>query len=401
MQKGVTFPRGFLAGAGKARIKGDRADREDVALIYSEVPASAAGVFTRNLVRSAPVELTEEHLRRTAGRLRAVVANSGNANACNGLSGMEAARRMAAAAAAALNLTEDRIAVASTGVVGMPFPIAKAEAGIAAAARGLSGDGGSVAARAIMTTDTFAKETAATFSCGGRVCSVGGMAKGSGMIHPDMATMLAFLTTDAPVEPSALHLALTAAVKRTFNAVTVDGDTSPNDTVLVLANGVAGGEAIGTASPGYPLFAAALEEACRDLSRQIARDGEGATCLVEVRVEGADDEEQARRIARTVARSPLVKAAVHGRDPNWGRILVAAGYAGVPFDPARAAIFIGAVPVARNGTALPFDEAAAGRELAAPEVCLRLVVGDGGGAATAWGCDLSAEYVRINADYRS
>ncbi len=398
MDKGVTLPRGFLAGVGKARIKGDR---EDVALIYSQTPATAAGVFTRNLVRSAPVELTATHLGCRDGSLRAVVANSGNANACNGQEGMAAARRMAGVAAAALGLAEEEVAVASTGVVGMPFPIAKVEEGIAAAALGLSREGGAAAARAIMTTDTFSKETAATFTHAGRSFRLGGMAKGSGMIHPDMATMLAFLTTDACVTPGALRATLAAAVERTFNAITVDGDTSPNDTVLILANGGGGGEEIDLGSPGLDQFAAALEDVCRDLARQIARDGEGATCLLEVRVEGTADEAGARRIARTVARSPLVKAAVHGRDPNWGRILVAAGYAGVPFDPAQTDVFIGAVPVARGGLALPFDEAAASRELAVPEVRLRLVVGGGGGAATAWGCDLSAEYVRINADYRS
>ncbi|MCG0238605.1 MAG: bifunctional glutamate N-acetyltransferase/amino-acid acetyltransferase ArgJ [Firmicutes bacterium] len=397
---GVTAPRGFLAAGVSADVKGRGGTKKDVALLFSQVPAAAAGVFTRNRVQAAPVILSRERVAR--GRLQAVVVNSGNANACTGEQGLRDAEAMAAIAAEALGIAPELVAVASTGVIGVPLPMDRIAAGIRAAAAALSPEGNADAAQAILTTDTFPKEWAVQAELsGGRTVTLGGMAKGSGMIHPNMATMLAFVTTDAPVAPADLQAALRAAVDRSFNMITVDGDTSTNDMVLALANGLAGGDPIAPGTDDWAAFAAALEKLLVYLARAIARDGEGATKLLEVVVTGAADLEDARRAARAVAGSNLVKAAVFGCDPNWGRVLAALGYSGATFDPARVNLWLGSVQVMAGGAPVPFDEAAARQVLAQPEVTIRADLGAGEATATAWGCDLSYDYVRINADYRT
>ncbi|HID12022.1 MAG TPA: bifunctional glutamate N-acetyltransferase/amino-acid acetyltransferase ArgJ, partial [Candidatus Latescibacteria bacterium] len=314
----MLVPKGFLAGAGAGGIKYE--DRPDVAVIFSEVEASAAGVFTRNKVQAAPVRVSQEHIQD--GKARAIVGNSGNANACTGKQGLKDARRMAELVASELGLRPEEVLVASTGVIGMPLPMDRVERGIREACRNLGPDGWEEAEQAIMTTDAKPKFAWMEIS-GARTL---GMAKGSGMIAPDLATMLAFLVTDAEVEQGLLWEALRAAARRTFNRLTVDGDTSTNDTVFILANGASG---VGFGKDELPKFARALEEVCLDLARQMARDGEGATKLIVVRVKGARSEEEAGRVARAVAESPLVKTAMFGKDPNWGRVLAAVGRSGV------------------------------------------------------------------------
>lgn len=397
VEGGVTAPGGFLAGAACAAIK--RRDREDVAVLYSQVPAAAAGVFTANRVKAAPVLLSMERL--SSGRAQAVVANSGNANACNGEGGLEDARAVTAAAAGVLGIPEEYVLAASTGVIGKRLPMDRVLPAVREAAAGLSRRGGERAAEAIMTTDTFRKEAALSFLCGGRRVTIGGMAKGSGMIHPNMATMLCFLTTDAAITPACLRQALKSAVDRTFNMITVDGDTSTNDMAVVLANGLAGNEEICAPGEDYRIFVQALTAVCQKLAVDIARDGEGATKLIEVTVRGAACEEDARLAARAVASSSLVKAAVFGRDANWGRILCAAGYSGASFDPERVDVFLGDLQVAAGGSGLDFDEDRAREILGGQKVEIVLDFKEGSCSATAWGCDLSYDYVKINADYRT
>ena len=394
---GVTAPGGFLAGAACAAIK--RKDRADVAVLYSQVPAAAAGVFTANRVKAAPVLLSMERL--SGGRAQAVVANSGNANACNGGGGLSDARAMTAAAADVLGIPEEYVLAASTGVIGKRLPMDRVLPAVRKAAANLSRRGGSQAAEAIMTTDTFRKEAAVSLALGGRRVTVGGMAKGSGMIHPNMATMLCFLTTDAAITPACLRQALKSAADRTFNMITVDGDTSTNDMAVVLANGLAGNEEICAPGEDYRLFVEALTAVCQKLAVDIARDGEGATKLIEVTVRGAATQEDARLAARAVAASSLVKAAVFGRDANWGRILCAAGYSGASFDPGLVDVFLGGLQVAAGGSGLDFDEAKAKEILGGEKVEIVLDFKEGGFSATAWGCDLSYDYVKINADYRT
>lgn len=395
---GVTAPLGFTAAGVAAGIK-NGTNKKDVALLVSDRPARAAGVFTRNRVKAHPVLLTMRHLED--GTACAVVMNSGNANACNGPRGMDDAEGMAAEVAFLLGVPEEQVLVASTGVIGQPMPVEKVEEGIRLAAESLSREGGADAAAAIMTTDTVAKEAAVTVELDGCTVTVGGMAKGSGMIHPNMATMLAFITTDALIAPSKLKQALSRAVDRTFNMITVDGDTSTNDMVLILANGAAGNPPLGSDGPAFTAFCTALEEVCRTLAVAVARDGEGATKLLEVRVRGAVNEQEARLAARTVAASNLVKAAVFGADANWGRVLCAAGYSGASFNPGAVDIYLGDIKVAENGGALPFDEEAASRVLAADHVVFTIDFREGTGKATAWGCDLTYDYVRINGSYRT
>ena len=393
---GVTAPEDFLAAGVYCGI---RQRKEDLALIFSRRPAAAAGLMTTNRVQAAPLAVTREHL--ADGRLRAVVANSGIANACTGERGLADARRMAELAGAALGIPPTQVGVASTGVVGMFLPLPALEEGIPRAVGLLSREGGAAAARAILTTDTVPKEAAVAVELAGRHFRVGGMAKGSGMIHPELATMLAFLTTDAPVALPALRAALAWAVDRSFNCVSVDGDTSPNDLVLLLANGAAGGAQLTEEHPDFPAFREAVGQVAQELARDIARDGEGASKLLEVTVRGAASYDQARKAARTVAASALVKAAVHGADPNWGRVAVALGYAGVGLDPQRLAVALGEVAVVRGGMPLDYDEAAARAALEGDTVRIVADLGAGTEEATAWGCDLSCEYVRINASYRS
>lgn len=394
--RGVTAPRGFLAAGVHAGLK---RKRKDVALIVSQTPAVAAGTFTTNQVKAAPVVLSAEHLK--AGQARAIVANSGNANACNGERGYADARRMAEYTAELLGIRTEEVLVASTGVIGLPLPMDKVEAGIRSACQALSPSGGDDAAEAILTTDTRTKQAAVEFDVDGVPVRIGGMAKGSGMIHPNMATMLAFLTTDAAVDPVFLQEALTRAVDETFNMISVDGDTSTNDMVLMLANGQADNPTVMSGSPAAERFSAALRALCLYLAKEIVRDGEGATKLVEIAVCGAPSTAAARTIARSISASNLVKTAIFGQDANWGRILAAAGYAGVPFEPEKVTIYLGDVRVAERGSALAFDEEAAARALGEKEVRITVDLGAGDYAATAWTCDMTYDYVKINASYRT
>jgi glutamate N-acetyltransferase/amino-acid N-acetyltransferase len=393
---GVTTPQGFRAAGVSAGIKANGG--LDLALLVSDTPATAAAVFTINRAQAAPVIVSREHLVRSGGVARAVVVNSGCANACTGGEGMEVARGMAAEAARAVGCPVEQVLVASTGVIGVALPLEKIRAGLPAALRALGADQGAAAARAIMTTDPFPKEASARTVIGGRDASVGGMAKGSGMIEPMMATMLGFLTTDAAVPQPLLDLALREAVNDTFNAITVDGECSTNDTVMILANGASGA----TVDVGnYATFVGALRSVCLELALGIVRGGEGATKLVTVSVTGAASSEDARRAAKAIANSPLVKTAIHGGDPNWGRLIAVAGRAGVEFELSRAAVTIGPTVLFKDGH--PYDENAprAAEYLKGKEIAVAVDLGAGRAASTVWTCDLSAEYVRINADYRT
>jgi glutamate N-acetyltransferase/amino-acid N-acetyltransferase len=356
-------------------------------------------VFTTNLAVAAPVVVSKEHLARSGGIARAVVVNSGCANACTGEAGLGLARDMAEETARTVGCQVEQVLVASTGVIGVHLNAAKVKAGIAAAWPALDRSGHADAARAIMTTDPWPKEAAIRVSAGADIFHVGGMAKGAGMIEPNMATMLGFVTTDARVAPVVLGRALAAATAVTFNAISVDGDTSTNDTVVVLAGGASG---VTIDERLYPAFEDALTDICRELARGIVRGGEGATKLVTVHVVGAQSAAEARRAAKTIANSPLVKTAIHGGDPNWGRLVAAAGRAGVAFDPARTRIRIGPAVLFADGQAFPERERLAADHLRAGEVEVEVDLGTGGSdASTVWTCDLSAEYVRINADYRT
>jgi glutamate N-acetyltransferase/amino-acid N-acetyltransferase len=394
---GVTAAGGFGAAGVACGIKASGG--LDLALVVSDRPASAAGVFTTNLAQAAPVVLSREHLTRSGGRTRVVVVNSGCANACTGSDGRDHARVMAERSAAAVGCEPIEVLVASTGVIGVKLDIAKVERGIADAASLLSPAGGAAAARAIMTTDPFPKEAAIEASAHGRVFRVGGMAKGSGMIEPLMATMLGFVTTDAAVEPSLLQRALKAAADDTFNAISVDGECSTNDCVFALANGTSGVE---LTERDWPILIASLKAACEPLAVGIVRGGEGATKLVTVHVIGAESDQDARRTARAIANSPLVKTAVHGGDPNWGRLIAVAGRSGAAFSLDRAAVRIGPVTLFAGGT--PYDERApeAAAYLQGRDIDIEVDLGTGGsGRSKMWTCDLSAEYVRINAEYRT
>lgn len=398
-RQGVTAPLGFLAGAAAAGIRGPHDGRLDVAVLCSERPAVPAAVYTLNRVQAAPLKVTRRHA--AGGLMKAVVINSGNANACTGPRGESDALAMAHAVADVLRVPAEQVGVASTGVIGVPLPLERVLQGARQAAASVSVDGAESAARAILTTDTFAKQAAVSVRAGDLAVTIGGMAKGSGMIHPNMATMLAFLTTDAGVEPGAWQKALQTVVDRTFNRITVDGDTSTNDMVLALANGSRGGPLLNEASPAWPEFLAGLEAVASSLARDIARDGEGATRLLEVVVRGAETEAEAAQAARAIAGSNLVKAAVHGADPNWGRVLAALGRSGVPLDPAQTSIWIGPVQVAAQGQEVPFSEAAASAALRQDPATITVDLGWGRSEATAFGCDLSAGYVEINAAYRT
>jgi glutamate N-acetyltransferase/amino-acid N-acetyltransferase len=390
---GVTSAAGFRAGVVAAGIKKNGAP--DLCILISDREAAAAGVFTRNQVRAAPVRLCE--LRLADRRARGVIVNAGNANACTGAQGMRDAAEMAALAAAKVGVAPEEFLVASTGVIGVNLPMEKVRAGVGRIE--LSPGAGHEAARAIMTTDTRPKERAVQAEIAGRTITVGGMAKGSGMIHPNMATMLGFITTDAAVDPAFLHRAVREAADGSFNMISVDGDTSTNDTLLVLANGVAGNPPIAAGTPEAAAFQDALNDVAVDLAKAIARDGEGATKLIEMRVEGARTPEDARRAARAVVSSSLFKAAVYGADPNWGRILCALGYSGAEVDTERADIRIGAVDLMRGGEIQAFDKTVAAAQLQGPDVSVYANLHLGDGAATAWGCDLTEEYVDINGRY--
>jgi glutamate N-acetyltransferase / amino-acid N-acetyltransferase len=395
---GVTAPAGFTSAARHVGIK-PSASKLDLAILSADRVVSAAALFTTNLAQAAPVLVSREHLERTHGRARAVVVNSGCANACTGEEGMANARRMAADVAAGIGSRPEEVLVASTGVIGVALPIEKVSTGIRSAVQALARGAGSDAAVAIMTTDPFPKEHAVTVQGAGAPFTVGGMAKGSGMIEPNMATMLAFLTTDAEVSPALLRRALQESAKDTFNAITVDGECSTNDCLMALASGASG---VVIDEQTYPALVEGLLAVSRELALGIVRGGEGATKLIAVTVRDARTETDARQVARTIANSPLVKTAVHGADPNWGRIVAAAGRSGVVFDMNRATVRVGGVLLFENG--LPHDDAAprAASHLEEKNVEIDVTLGTGGGAAaTIWTCDLSAEYVRINGEYRT
>ncbi|HET8568237.1 MAG TPA: bifunctional glutamate N-acetyltransferase/amino-acid acetyltransferase ArgJ [Candidatus Limnocylindria bacterium] len=391
--RGVTYAAGFTAGAAAAGVKHGGAERLDVALIVSDRPCVAAGVLTTNRAIAAPCVVTRRHLER--GSLRAIVANSGNANAATGRRGERDAMAMAQAAARHLGVAAEEVAVASTGVIGVPLPIER----IAAVIPGIvpTVDGWEDAARAIMTTDTKPKVAEQTVALSGGDVRVGGIAKGAGMIHPDMATLLAFITTDAEVDPRFLRKATKAAVAETFNRISVDGDTSTNDTVIVLANGASGQRV--TRHDDEDKVRQALVDVCRELALAVLADGEGVTKVFRVTVDGAKSVEEAVLAARTITDSNLVRTAVHGADPNYGRILAAAGRSGAELDLAKAGVRIGATPVFLRGAPCPYDVKAVRAHLAQGRVELGIYLGAGESSAEAWGADLSAEYVRINADY--
>ncbi len=390
---GVTSAKGYRAGAVACGIK--KTGALDLVIIASDRPAAVAGVFTTNKVRAAPVELSERNVRRMVAR--GIIANSGNANCCTGEQGMADAREMAELAAARLDASPEDMIVASTGVIGVHLPMERIRSGVPRIV--LSESGGADAARGIMTTDTVPKEWAVTTSIDGRTITVGGTSKGSGMIHPNMATLLAFITTDAAVEPSFLQSAVRKACDVSFNMISVDGDTSTNDTLVVLANGAAGISPIRANSPAAERFQEALDTVAIELAKAIARDGEGATKLIEMLVDGAATLDDARTAARAVVSSSLFKAAVYGADPNWGRILCALGYSGAGVDPSRADILIGDVWLMREGKILPFDRAAAVAQMAGPLVYVRADLHLGTASARAWGCDLTEKYVDINGRY--
>jgi len=392
---GVTTPRGFRAAGVHAGIK---ATGLDLALLVSNEAATAAAVFTTNRAQAAPVLVSRQHLDRTGGMVRAVIVNSGCANACTGDDGLVVARDMTAATAELLGCPVEQVLVASTGVIGVSLDAAKIRRALPAAMTALDGTQGAAAARAIMTTDPFPKESAARVRVGGADVTVGGMAKGSGMIEPMMATMLGFVTTDAAVPAPLLQRALRAAVDETFNAITVDGECSTNDCVMLLANGASG---VAIDESNLDAFAGALRRVCLDLALGIVRGGEGATKLVTVIVTGAASATDARRAAKAIANSLLVKTAIHGGDPNWGRLIAVAGRAGVGFELSRARVAIGTTVLFDNGR--PHDEAApqAAEYLRQKDITVSVHLGAGDATSTVWTCDLSAEYVRINAEYRT
>ena len=392
---GVTAPQGFVASGLACGLK--KSGKPDLALVYSEHVATGAAVFTTNKVKAAPVLISQEHLDHP--HTRAVLINSANANACVGPQGRRDAITIATAAAALFGIEPDAFFLGSTGVIGVPLPVEPILSALPTLKTELAPNGGTAAARAIMTTDTYTKEWAVAYNYDGREIRIGGMAKGSGMIQPQMATMLAVVTTDAPVPKPLLQQALSSVVGRTFNRITIDGDTSTNDSVFLLANGAAGGEPV-KEGPALEAFTQALEEVCRQLAWMIVKDGEGATKFISVQVTGARSEEEAETAARAVANSPLVKTAFYGEDANWGRILAAVGYSGIDFSPAKTEIRLGDLLV-YAGQGLAFDETVAKSILQAKEVTTEINLNQGEAAATIWTCDLSQEYVRINGSYRS
>ena len=401
---GVTAAKGYEAASTAAGIKYQ--GRTDMALIYSQVPCVSAGTFTTNVVKAAPVKWDRQVVDSGAG-VQAVVVNSGIANACTGEEGIEYCKETAEAAAKALNIDAAGVLVGSTGVIGMQLPMQKLVDGIQVLA-GKKAEGlqsGHDAALAIMTTDTVEKEMAVEIEIGGKTVTIGGMSKGSGMIHPNMCTMLAFITTDAAITKEALQKALSEDVEDTYNMISVDGDTSTNDTAILLANGLAGNQEITYASPEYETFKEALHMVNETLAKKMAGDGEGATALFEVKVVGAESIKQAKTLAKSVVCSNLTKAAIAGHDANWGRILCAMGYSGAQFDPEKVDLFFeskaGKLQIIENGVATDYSEELATKILSEPEITATADIKMGDYSATAWGCDLTHEYININADYRS
>ena len=401
---GVTAAKGFLAAGLAAGIK--KGNKKDMAMIYSSTPCMAAGTFTTNLVKAAPVKWDQEIVYHQPSA-QAVVINSGVANACTGSEGMECCQMTAQEAAKVLNIAPTQVLVASTGVIGQQLPMDQIREGVRNLAPLLSGarEASALAAQAIMTTDTVPKEVAVTVELGGRTVTIGGMCKGSGMIHPNMCTMLSFVTTDAAISREMLQKALSDVVKDTYNMVSVDGDTSTNDTVLLLANGMAENPEITEDCEDYETFKEALLYVNTCLAKKIAGDGEGATALFEVKVVGAENKEQAVTLAKSVITSNLTKAAIFGHDANWGRILCAMGYSGAQFDPDQVDLYFesaaGKLQIIENGVAVDYSEEEATRILSEKEVTAVADLKAGDAKATAWGCDLTYDYVKINADYRS
>ncbi|MDU7339111.1 MAG: bifunctional glutamate N-acetyltransferase/amino-acid acetyltransferase ArgJ [Clostridium sp.] len=397
---GVTAAKGFTAGGIYCGIRKNKT-KSDLAMIYSATPCSAAGAYTQNLVKGAPIVITQKNLSN--GIAQAVICNSGNANTCNA-DGEEKALKMCQIAGEALGIPADYVIVASTGVIGQVLPIEPIASGMPELAKVLSATGSDAAAEAIMTTDLAKKQVAIKVKSNGAEFVIGGIAKGSGMIHPNMATMLGFLTTDAQVAPEVLSKALSLAVNDTFNMVSVDGDTSTNDMVTILASGKAGA-VIEADGESFELFSEALKEVCTSLSRKIAKDGEGATKLLVCNVTGGKDEANAKAVAKSVICSSLVKAAMFGSDANWGRVLCAIGYAGVPVDITKVDVSFeskaGSIAVCRNGAGIVFDEDVAKKILVEDEININVTLQDGSAKATAYGCDLTYDYVKINGDYRS
>lgn len=405
IQGGVTAPQGFMASGVSADIKGIGTDKKDVAMIYTDTLAVCSGVYTKNKYAAAPVKWCKRvtHI----GTARGVVINSGNANACTGMQGFKNAQRMAALAGLALDRRAENFFVCSTGVIGVNLPKDPLTKGVKAAAAELKADleHGHDAALAIMTTDTFSKEIAVEFEIQGKKVTMGGMAKGSGMIHPNMATLLGFITCDAAIQREALTVALKQAADKSFNMITIDGDTSTNDSLIILCNGEAGHEPIESGSADYKLFSQALEKVCISLAKMLAKDGEGATKLLEVEVKNARNARAAMKIAKSIAGSSLVKSAFFGEDANWGRIICAVGYSGADFNPARVGLVLesaaGSEEVMAEGAGLVFNEENAAKILAEKEIRIIVDMHDGAFKAVAWGCDLTYDYVKINGSYRT
>ncbi len=398
---GVCAAKGFTAAGLHCGIR-KRKTKKDIALIYSKVPAAAAAVYTTNKVKGAPLTVTKNNLKN--GVAQAIICNSGNANTCNA-NGIEIAETTCKLVAKSLNISESDVVVASTGVIGQKMDIAPFEAGIPLLAKALNENGSADAAEAIMTTDTKMKEIAVSFTVGGKECHIGGIAKGSGMIHPNMATMLVFITTDCNISSEMLSLALTGDVEKSFNMISVDGDTSTNDMVSVLANGLAENEKIVDTGTDFEIFKEALGKVTNHLCRAIAKDGEGATKLIECSVSGAKDENAAKTIAKSVICSSLVKAAMFGADANWGRVLCAIGYSGAEVDVTGVSVSFassaGEVSVCKAGAGIDFSEEKAKKVLTEDEIKIIVTLSDGTAEATAFGCDLTYEYVKINGDYRT
>ena len=401
IEGGVCAAKGYRASGVHCGIRHNKIKR-DIALICSDIPANAAAVYTTNLVKGAPLTVTKQHISN--GVAQAIVCNSGNANTCNA-NGIELAERISEMLASELKIKAEDVVVASTGVIGQPLPIEPFERGIPQLAKELSAEGGEAAAEAILTTDTAKKEIAVEFTLGGKTCHLGGIAKGSGMIHPNMATMLVFLTTDAAISAEMLQKAISGDVKNTFNMLSVDGDTSTNDMAVILANGMAGNAPVTAEGEDFTTFMEALNTVTVALCRAIAADGEGATKLLECKVTGAKDEACAKKIAKSVICSSLVKPAMFGADANWGRVLCAIGYSGAEVDvwkvDVRFSSAKGEILVCKNGASVPFSEEKAKEILLESEIDILVDLGDGEACASAWGCDLTYDYVKINGDYRT
>ena len=394
---GVAYPQGFKAAGVRAGIK--KSGNLDVAVIYTEKKAAVAGVFTKNQVAAAPIRVSK--IVVDTGTAHAIVANAGCANACTGEQGLRNAEKMAEIAAAELNCKSDDVVVASTGIIGVNLPMDKMEAGIKNAVKNLSREGSVNAGNAIVTTDTYSKCCATEVEIGGKLVRFGAIAKGSGMIQPDMATMLCFITTDADIDQKLLQTALSEITEVTFNMISIDGDMSTNDMVTVLANGAAGNAKITAKNADYEKFYSTLESICRELSKKIAADGEGATKFLTINVNGAENFADAKKVGMSVAKSPLVKTAFFGEDPNWGRVICAVGYSGVKISPSSTVVKFGGIDVYAHGVGVQYDESALKKIMAARDITIDIELGLGDTSATVWSCDFSYEYVKINGEYHT